>query len=42
MGSLFPIVNLRSFFYFSSGFIDFAFLMYLLNWIIKLFRHDDK
>lgn len=42
MGDLFPIVNLRSLFFFTSGFIDFVFLMFLLRWFIRLFHKDDK
>lgn len=39
---LIPIGNLRGLFFFTSGFIDFAFLLFILNWIIKLIRHDDR
>lgn len=39
---LIPIGNLRGLFFFTSGFVDFAFLLFLLNWIIKLIRHDDR
>lgn len=34
--------NLRGLFFFTSGFIDFAFLLFVLNWIIRIIRHDDR
>lgn len=40
--SLIPIVNLRGLFFFTSGFVDFAFLLFILNWIFRLIRHNDR
>ncbi len=39
---LIRIGNLRGLFFFTSGFIDFAFLLFLLNWIIRIIKHDDR
>lgn len=42
MDFLVPLVNLRSGFYFTSGFMELVFLFYLFNWIIRLIKHDNK
>lgn len=39
---LIPIGNLRGLFFFASGFVDFAFLLFLLNWILRLILHNDR
>ena len=42
MDSLFHLVNLRSLFFFTSGFMDFAFLLFLLNWIVRIIKKGDR
>lgn len=42
MDFVFPILNLRSAFYYSSGLFYFALLIFVLNWIIKIIKHDDR
>lgn len=40
--NLIPIGNLRGLFFFTSGFVNIAFLLFILNWILRIIRHDDR
>lgn len=42
MDFVFPILNLRSAFYFSSGLFYVALLAFIFKWIIKIINHDVK
>ena len=36
------IYNLQHYFYYNSGLIYFLFFILILEWLIKLFRKDDR